>query len=133
MQHKSKPIFPPLVLEWFDRGVQELETANLLFESSGHTGMIAVHIHQAAEKYLKGYLVLKGIVPIKTHDLGHLLQNALAFDPALKAFEDYCDITTRYYLADRYPPGNAPRYSREEMGKSIANLKKLIAVLTSKS
>jgi len=131
MQHKSKPAFPPLILEWFDRGVQELETANLLFKSKGHTGMIAVHIHQAAEKYLKGFLVTKGVSPKKTHDLGYLLQIALPFNPSLKAFEDYCDITTRYYLADRYPPGNAPRYSRDEMIKSIANLKSLIAVLTS--
>jgi hypothetical protein len=44
MPHKAKPAFPPLVLEWFDRGVLELETANLLIESKGHTGMIAVHI-----------------------------------------------------------------------------------------
>jgi HEPN domain-containing protein len=119
-----------LVREWFDRGRQDLDTAKLLFGANGHSGMIALHIHQSAEKYLKGFLVQKGVIPKKTHDLGHLLQNALAFDPALKDFEDYCDAITRYYIVDRYPPGHPPHYGRDEMKKALGTLDKLIAVLT---
>ncbi len=44
--------------EWFERGKRDIETARLLFEHKGYADVIAYHIHQAIEKYLKGFLVL---------------------------------------------------------------------------
>ena len=119
-----------MVAEWFDRGLQDLETAKLLIKAKGHTGMVALHIHQATEKYLKGFLVLKNIVPKKTHDLGFLLQNAIPEEPALKPFLDFCDITTRYYLQDRYPPGIPAKYPRSEMKKALRTLERMIKIIS---
>jgi HEPN domain-containing protein len=48
-------------LEWFERGNHDIETAQLLYDEHGYTEIIAYHIQQAIEKYLKGYLVLKRI------------------------------------------------------------------------
>ena len=94
--------------------------------------MVALHIQQAAEKYLKGYLVKNGIVPKKTHDLGHLLQMAIGVNAGLKRFEDFCDEVTRYYLQDRYPPGPPASYTLAEISKAMATLVELIGVLGKK-
>jgi HEPN domain-containing protein len=119
-----------LVAEWFDRGREDLETAQLILKAGGSRAMTALHIHQAAEKFLKGYLVKNGIDPKKTHDLGHLLQNAFKFSARLKEFEDFSDEVTRYYLQDRYPPGPPAAYTMREIHTSLNNLKKLIKILT---
>jgi HEPN domain-containing protein len=119
----------PLVAEWFDRGREDLETARLILRAGGSRAMAALHIHQAAEKYLKGYLVKNGVAPKKTHDLGYLLQNARAFSAGLRRFEDFCDEVTRYYLQDRYPPGPPASYSLKEIRRALVTLNDLIKVL----
>jgi len=102
--------------EWFERGNHEIETAQLLYEQQGYTDTIAYHIQQAIEKYLKGYLVLKGQKPLWTHELDTLLNLAEKFDPDLYSpFIELCERATRYYIEDRYPPGPPPEYDREEM------------------
>ena len=102
--------------EWFERGDQDIETAQLLYRENGHTGAIAYHIQQAVEKYLKGYLVLKGQKPPWSHELDTLLNLVSQIELDLYApFIDLCEKATRYYLEERYPPGPPPQFSREEI------------------
>ena len=103
-------------LEWFERGDHDIETAQLLYEEHGYADAIAYHIQQAIEKYLKGYLVLKGQKPPRVHELDTLLNLVDKFEADLYApFIDLCEKATRYYIEDRYPPGPPPAYSREEI------------------
>jgi len=53
--------------EWFERGRHEIETAKLLFEKEGYPEVILFHIHQAMEKYLKGFLIQNGWKLKKIH------------------------------------------------------------------
>jgi HEPN domain-containing protein len=102
--------------EWFERGNHEIETAQLLYEQQGYTDTIAYHIQQAIEKYLKGYLVLKGQKPLWIHELDTLLNLVQKFDPDLYSpFIELCERATRYYIEDRYPPGPPSEYRREEI------------------
>ena len=39
--------------EWFERGLHDIETAQLLYDERGYTDSIAYHIQQAIEKYLR--------------------------------------------------------------------------------
>ena len=64
-------------LEWFERGDHDVETAQLLYDQEGYTDTIAYHIQQAAEKYLKGYLVYKGHKPPRIHELDTLLNGGM--------------------------------------------------------
>lgn len=102
--------------EWFERGSHDIETAQLLYDEHGYTDAIAYHIQQSVEKYLKGYLVLKGQKPPWVHELDTLLTLASRFRADLySAFIDLCDKSTRYYVEDRYPPGPPVDYGREEI------------------
>jgi len=67
--------------EWFDRAEHDIDGAEILFESEHYTDTIAVLIHQAAEKYLKGFLLFNGWRLKKTHDLEELIIEAMAFFP----------------------------------------------------
>jgi HEPN domain-containing protein len=60
--------------EWFERGRHDIEMAQLLYNERGYTDTIAFLIQQAIEKYLKGFLVYKGVAPRKTHNLDFLLK-----------------------------------------------------------
>jgi HEPN domain-containing protein len=51
---------------------------------------VAIHLQQALEKYLKGYLLLKGWGLKPTYDLKELLDEVIKFNPDLKQFYDLC-------------------------------------------
>jgi HEPN domain-containing protein len=112
----------PLALaqEWFDRGDRDLDAAQLLHDEHFHTDVIAYHLQQAIEKYLKGYLLLNDVRPPRIHDLDTLLNLASTVEPDLyDPFIDLCEKATRYYLEERYPPGLPAEYSHEEIGLDL--------------
>ena len=112
----------PLALaqEWFDRGDRDLDAAQLLQDERFHTDVIAYHLQQAIEKYLKGYLLLNDVRPPRIHDLDTLLNLASAVEPDLyDPFIDLCEKATRYYFEERYPPGPPVEYSHGEIGLDL--------------
>lgn len=114
-------------LEWFDRGDRDLATAELLYHEGGYTDAIAYHVEQVIEKYLKGYLVLKGQRPPRVHDLDALLALVSATDPDLyDPYIDLCEKASRYYIEQRYPPGPrsivAPRSERTLIGRATSGM-----------
>ena len=102
--------------EGFERGDHDIETAQLLYDEHGYTDAIAFHIQQVVEKYLKGYLVLRGQRPPRIHELDTLLTLASEPRPDLyQAYIELCEKATRYYIEGRYPPGLPVEYDREEL------------------
>lgn len=116
--------------EWYERGRHDIETAQLLFKARGYTDTIAYHIHQALEKYLKGYLVLHAKKPPKIHDLDTLLNQAASFNPRLLEFIDLCEKASRFYIEDRYPPGPPVMYEYNEIFADLNSAIQLIKELT---
>lgn len=101
--------------EWFERGQHDVEMAQLLYDEGGYTDTIAFLVQQALEKYLKGFLVSKGITPRKTHNIDFLLKKAIEHDKDFEEFIDLCQRATKYYIDTRYPPSPIPQYSYEEI------------------
>lgn len=91
---------------------------------------IAFLIQQAAEKYLKGFLIAKGKELVKIHDLVKLLADAIEFIPELNRFEDMVERATEFYFETRYPMGYAFDCSRDEMGRTIEEVKEMLAMIT---
>ena len=65
--------------------------------------IICYHCEQSAEKYLKGYLILKQNNVEKTHDLGMLNKKCLLIEPAFCEIEDECLELIPYGVQVRYP------------------------------
>lgn len=66
------------------------------------TDVICFHAQQTAEKYLKLYLVSKGIAPLKTHNIKELLNKCREFTRKFDLLKDIVFLT-EYAVELRYP------------------------------
>ena len=106
----------------------------MLYDERGHTDAVAYHIQQAIEKYLKGYLLLKGQRLPRLHELDTLLNLAAKFESELyPPFIELCERAMRYYVEDRYPPGPAAEYTREEIKADLDSAWKLVMMVRQKA
>lgn len=64
--------------------------------------IICYHCQQSAEKYLKGYLVLHGMNPPKTHDLNQLQVLCSSISDNFVEIADQCSDLTAYGIQPRY-------------------------------
>jgi HEPN domain-containing protein len=94
-----------IVAEWFYFGDNDLRAAKILEQSHPQPlEIICYHCQQSAEKYLKGYLISKGVIsPPKIHDLGVLCEMCAKFDENFFDIETACKILTAYAAQARYP------------------------------
>lgn len=100
--------------ECFERANHDLEAAKILINKEGYYDVVLFHIHQAVEKYLKGFLISKGWQLRKIHDLETLITEASGFSPALQKYLDFGRKLTAFYYEQRYPPAPVSPYPKEE-------------------
>jgi len=80
---------------------------------------VCFHAQQAAEKMLKAFLVARGRVVSRTHDLVALLAEAVAVGGPLDSLEADCRLLTPYAVLFRYPTaGEDP--SEQEGRRAVA-------------
>jgi HEPN domain-containing protein len=65
--------------------------------------IICYHCQQSAEKYLKGFLVLQGYNPPKTHDLDQLQKLCIPIYEQFSEIAEHCSHLTAYGVQPRYP------------------------------
>lgn len=131
---KNNSNFKILAKEWFEKGNHDLDEAKLSFEHGGWTDIICFHCHQAAEKYLKGFLVCRGrditAKKYRIHNLRILLKMCSELDFSLKNLETDCRILNQYYIEPRYPLGAPKVYSKEETKEAIKASEKIVTFIT---
>ena len=115
------------VKEWIERGERDLAAAELLFDRSEYFDVVLFHLHQAVEKFLKGFLIHSGWRLKKIHDLETLITEAIDFDGAFEKYLDLARKLTAFYYQERYPPGPVSLYSKEETAQILEETKELIS------
>lgn len=83
MRHKES-LYPQ---DWFAKARKDLHTVEILMREQGDAEIASFHLQQAAEKYLKGYLLSHGWQLQRTHNLEILLNEAVRIEPRLEDFE----------------------------------------------
>ena len=73
--------------DWFEKASRDLRRVEVLLADDDIEGA-GFHLQQAAEKYLKGYLLGRGWPLKRTHDLEVLVNEAMTHDDR---FEKYLD------------------------------------------
>lgn len=116
-----------LAEEWFERGKRDLEVAQLLLEQDYYSDVIAFHIQQAFEKYLKGYLIYHGWKLRKIHDLEELITHAGKINADFLNYLDFARKVSAYYLEQRYPPGPPPDYSTAVLSEDLSEVKEIVS------
>ena len=122
----------PASVSWFARGDVDLRSAEVLLAAGEAFPVVAFHIQQAAEKYLKGYLLARGWEMRRIHDLELLVQEAISRYPDFAGFLSPCQRITEYYLESRYPIGLATEYAADELASDIATMRQLVALIRQK-
>ena len=93
-----------LTRAWLLKAFSDLDTARQIGGlADGHLDAGIYHCQQAAEKALKGFLVLHGKPVERNHDLGKILEQTALVNVALGQFADAADALTPCSVANRYP------------------------------
>jgi HEPN domain-containing protein len=109
---------PQIVLEWFKKADEDFNFASSVIKDSTFYAQICFHFHQAAEKYLKAYIIAFDLEFKKIHDLPVLLKSCLAIDSNLDLLLDDCIFLNRFYIDTRYPVHWPTRYNKDEALKA---------------
>jgi HEPN domain-containing protein len=114
--------------DWFDKAAKDLLRIDALLTIDDLEGA-GFHLQQAAEKYLKGYLLGKGWELERIHDLDKLLNVARSFDQHFDSFRATCKFVEEFYTEERYPflPSQVP--SRDEFDKARKKIEEMIAFI----
>lgn len=99
--------------EWTRYADEDLTMAELALKEKGPANQICFHCQQAAEKYLKGFLVLRGEKFEKSHQLRYLLEKCVTIDSTFQELQEEVILLTQFYIETRYP-GDIPYFSRTD-------------------
>jgi HEPN domain-containing protein len=90
---------------WIEKANQDVKTVEILIQSNeGPSEIICFHCQQAAEKFLKAFLIDKNIEFPRTHDLLMLIEKyILPFDNTFHEIIPAATEITGYATATRYP------------------------------
>lgn len=91
-----------VVLEWLYKADEDFGFAKTSLEQTKYFDQVCLHFHQAAEKYLKAYIVKFDLKFEKLHDLVKLLTICAAHDPSFRILEEDCRFLTPFYFEIRY-------------------------------
>jgi HEPN domain-containing protein len=108
-----------LVRQWVAKAEKDLSLAeHLIAEEAPYPEAIAFNAQQAAEKYLKAFLVQHQVEFPKTHNLGELLRLIAPIDPSLA--ESLADVIklNPYGVEVRYP-GDFPEVATEAVISAV--------------
>ena len=93
------------VLPWTQRAENDISSALYLAENMrpAPAEIICFHCQQAAEKYLKAFLVYNDQEPPKTHDLIEIVKLCSVFNADFSALNQKCDFLIPFASRTRYP------------------------------
>ena len=88
---------------WIAKAGNDLEIVNRdMDDDLPLTDILCFHCQQSVEKYLKAYLVSKGIKPPKTHLIGDLIDMCAKIDSEFKSLDDVVYLG-EFAVDVRYP------------------------------
>jgi HEPN domain-containing protein len=106
------------VLPWIDKAKNDMATAQYIAKNMYPVPfeIVCFHCQQAAEKYLKGFLVFNDYEPPKIHDLVELAKLCGNYDAKYLQIIPKCEFLTPFAAHVRYPSSIDP----EENDMSLA-------------
>jgi len=114
--------------DWLKIGDKELTRAENLLRLKDLTGA-GFNLHQAMEKYLKGFLLSQGWELRRVHELEVLLNEAIVYEPSFEQFRDICFFITDFYTGDRYPFINSYEPNFADIQSALKKAKQMILLI----
>lgn len=110
---------PKIVNEWLNKADEDFHFADAnLKEGNNFYAQICFHFQQAAEKYLKAFIVAYDLEFEKIHNLVSLLKICSKKEPSLSSIFDECDFLSDFYIDTRYPVHWPTEYTKDKALKA---------------
>jgi len=117
------------IKEWIYEGNNDLGLAEFVIKNDGtYYDLVCFHCQQAAEKFLKAYIIYLNLYYKKIHDLKYLLNVIKKKRTVPEPLFEQADLLSAYAIDSRYPDHwNDPSLEEtKECIKAAQNFKKYI-------
>ena len=116
-----------LYKEWLKKAEEDFGFACITLADPAITyyAQICFHFQQAAEKYLKAYIVAHELEFKKIHDLTELLRICSNHLANLNKLNDACAFLTDFYIDTRYPVHWPSNISKNEALQAESEARKI--------
>jgi HEPN domain-containing protein len=102
-----------IVQEWIEKAEEDFGFASLILEQTDYFAQVCFHFQQAAEKYLKAFIIANNLQFRAIHNLLELLNICRAQEPGIAGLEEACRYLNPIYIDTRYPVHWPTHYDRE--------------------
>ena len=115
-------------LDWSAAGQARLRSADHLYEVEGCSAAVIELLQEAAERYLKAFLLSKNWSLVRTHDLNHLLAEAAKHDARFIQFAAVAQSLTEQFWEQHYPGGDLTEvgYGYDEQRQAVRKMTGII-------
>jgi HEPN domain-containing protein len=103
-----------VVREWIERAEEDFGFATSSLELEKYFAQICFHFQQAAEKYLKSFIVANELEFRFVHNLLELLEICKAKESKIGEIEEACRYLNPFYIDTRYPVHWPAHYDKED-------------------
>lgn len=122
-----------IVLEWLAKADEDFEFALVnLKEGKTFFAQICFHFQQAAEKYLKSFIIAHELEFRKVHELPLLLKICLSKDPSFEQLREDCEYLTTFYVDTRYPVHWPTHFTRDETQEAFGSASRIGSLVKEK-
>lgn len=102
-----------VVKEWIEKGEEDFGFASSSLEFENYFAQICFHFQQAAEKYLKAFIIANGLEFRPIHNLLELLEICREKEPKIEEIEEDCRYLNPFYIDTRYPVHWPTHYDKD--------------------
>jgi len=106
-------MLPEIAKEWIEKAEEDYGFACASIESTNYFAQVCFHFQQAAEKYLKAFVVANKLEFRAVHNLLELLETCKQKETGIKELEQACHFLNPFYIDTRYPVHWPAHYDRD--------------------
>ena len=99
--------------EWISKAEEDFGFASSSLELENYFAQICFHFQQAAEKYLKAFIIANGLSFRLVHSLIELLEICREREPTIEGIAENCYYLDPFYIDTRYPVHWPTDYDKE--------------------
>jgi len=115
--------------EWLKKANEDYAFASSILPDTTFYAQVCFHFQQAAEKFLKAYIVKNELEFKKIHDLTKLLQLCSESKNDFNSLFEECNMLTDYYIDTRYPvhwPATVDKKEAEQALEAARKIKEFV-------
>ncbi len=124
-----------IVKEWLEKADEDFGFASTSIDYTSYFAQICFHFQQAAEKYLKAFIIANNLEFRPVHNLLELFEICRQKESSIEKIEEDCRYLNPFYIDTRYPVHWTTNYNeetaikaKESAGKIRQNIKDFLMI-----